>query len=50
MSEVDSYLVRLTNRPNVRIIGDPPECIFPMVFFYGAAAEQVGGLCLCLDR
>ena len=33
MFEVDSYLVCLSNKPNVRLIGDPPECIYPMVFF-----------------
>ena len=48
MSEVDSYLVRLSNKPNVRLIGDPPECIFPMVFFDGVAAEQVGGVGACI--
>ena len=48
MSEVDTYLVRLSNIPNVRLIGDPPECIFPMVFFDGVAAEQVGGVGACI--
>ena len=33
MSEVDSYLVPLVNRPKGRIIGDPLGKIYPMVFF-----------------
>ena len=48
MSEVDTYLVRLSNKPNVRLIGDPLERIFPMVFFDGATAEQVGGDGACI--
>ena len=48
MLEVATHQVPQVKRSKFRHIGEPPNKIFPMAFFDGAAAESIGGAGGCI--
>ena len=48
MLEVTSHQVPQVKRTKIRHIGEPPNKLFPMAFFDGAAAESNVGAAVCI--
>ena len=52
MLEVTSHQVPQVKRTKIRHIGEPPDKLFPMEFFDGAAEKSIGGagVCICISE
>ena len=46
--EVNTYKPLLKHKHKIRNIGKSPTSVFPMIFFDGAATNNIGGAGICL--